>query len=86
MNAFVEPEERPIETLTVDDRVETDQIAALRTTRLRRDSGEVERCLNELARAAATCENLVVPLLAGGPRPCIGRRDHERAGGRLHSV
>jgi methylmalonyl-CoA mutase N-terminal domain/subunit len=64
VNTFVEPDLKPIETLTVDGRVESDQIAALRTTRLRRDSGEVERCLNELGRAAATCENLVVPLLA----------------------
>jgi methylmalonyl-CoA mutase, N-terminal domain len=63
LNAFIEPDEKPIETLTVDGQVETDQIAALRASRLRREAGEVERCLGELARAAATRENLVAPLL-----------------------
>src|SRR5262249_41259952 len=46
VNAFVEPDEPSIETLAVDGRVEADQIAALEATRLRRDSGEIERCLN----------------------------------------
>jgi methylmalonyl-CoA mutase N-terminal domain/subunit len=63
VNAFVEPDEKPIETLSVDGRVEADQIAALRANRLRRDSGEVQRCLNQLARAADTRENLLPPIL-----------------------
>ena len=86
MNAFVEPDLKPIETLTVDARVETDQIGALEASRRRRDSGEVSRCLGELARAAATCENLVGPILrAAHARASVGE-NHERHGGCLHSV
>jgi methylmalonyl-CoA mutase, N-terminal domain len=73
MNAFVEPDLKPIEVLTVDGQVEIVQIAALRASRGRRDAGEVERCLAELARAAATCENLVGPLLqAAHARASVG--------------
>ncbi len=59
VNAFVEPDEKPMEILTVDDQVERDQIAALRATRGRRDAGEVGRCLGELAAAATTNQNLM---------------------------
>jgi methylmalonyl-CoA mutase N-terminal domain/subunit len=73
LNAFVEPDERPMEILTVDDQVERDQIRALRATRERRDAGLVRRCLGELARAAGSRENLVGPLLqAAGARATVG--------------
>jgi methylmalonyl-CoA mutase, N-terminal domain len=73
LNAFVEPNEKPMETLTVDDQVETEQVAALRASRGRRNAGDVERCLAELARAAATGENLVGPLLeAAHSRASVG--------------
>ena len=36
VNAFVEPDEKPMEVLTVDGQVEHDQIAALRAIRGRR--------------------------------------------------
>jgi methylmalonyl-CoA mutase N-terminal domain/subunit len=73
LNAFVEPDEQPIELLTVDGQVETVQIAALLASRGRRDAGEVERSLAELARAAATSENLVGPLLrAAHARASVG--------------
>ena len=73
LNAFVEPDEKPIEVLTVDGQVETVQIAALRASRGRRDAALVERCLAELARAAATRENLVGPLLqAAHARASVG--------------
>ncbi len=53
INAFVEPDEQPIETLTVDGQVERDQIAALRASRSRADAGERKRCLGEVRRVAA---------------------------------
>ncbi len=86
VNAFVEPDEKPMEVLTVDGQVEQDQIAALRATRGRREAGEVRRCLGELGRAAATSQNLMVPLARGRPCPCQRRRDHERPGGRFRPV
>ena len=73
VNAFVEADEKPMETLTVDDRVERDQIAALRATRGRVEAGELRRCLDEVRRAAATSQNLVGPLLqAAHARASVG--------------
>ena len=62
-----------METLTVDDRVESDQIATLRATRGRVEAGELRRCLDEVRRAAATSQNLVGPLLqAAHARASVG--------------
>ena len=73
VNAFVEPDEKPMETLTVDDQVERDQIAALRASRGRVDAGEMQRCLGDVRRAAATSQNLVGPLLqAAHARASVG--------------
>jgi methylmalonyl-CoA mutase N-terminal domain/subunit len=73
LNAFVEPDEKPIEILTVDSQVEKDQIAALRARRIGRQHGQWQRCLGELARAAATNQNLVEPLLeAAHARASVG--------------
>jgi methylmalonyl-CoA mutase, N-terminal domain len=73
LNAFVEPDQKPMEVLTVDGQVEQDQIARLRTTRSRREGGEVARSLGELGRAAATNRNLMGPLLeAAHARASVG--------------
>ena len=64
VNAFVEPESKAMEVLTVDGQVEHDQLAALFTARGRREAGAVMRCLDELRRVAATSENLMGPLIA----------------------
>ena len=73
LNSFVQADEKPMATLTVDSQVEHDQIAALRATRGRRDTGEVGRCLSELGRAAATNRNLMGPLLeAAHARASVG--------------
>jgi methylmalonyl-CoA mutase N-terminal domain/subunit len=63
VNAFVEADEKPMETHTVDDPVERDQIDTLRATRSRVDAGELRRCLDEVRRAADRSQNLVGPLL-----------------------
>jgi methylmalonyl-CoA mutase N-terminal domain/subunit len=73
LNAFVEPDEKRIETLTVDGRVEQDQIAALRASRDRVEAGELRRCLGEVRRAADTGRNLVGPLIqAAHARGSVG--------------
>jgi methylmalonyl-CoA mutase N-terminal domain/subunit len=73
VNAFVEADEKPVETLTVDDSVERDQIDTLRATRRRVDAGELRRCLDEVRRAADTSQNLVGPLLqAAHARASVG--------------
>src|SRR5579884_3101805 len=58
VNAFQEPEEKPIETLVVGDSVEKEQLAALAQLKQRRDGGAVARCLAEVRRVAGTTENL----------------------------
>ncbi len=73
VNAFVEPDERPLETLVVDNQVEKQQIAALRAQGQGRRSGEIERCLAAVRRAAAANENLLAPLLeAARARASVG--------------
>ena len=73
LNAFVEPDQKPMEVLTVDGQVEQDQVAALRVTRARRDAAELGRCLGELGRAAAANRNLMGPLLeAAHARASVG--------------
>jgi methylmalonyl-CoA mutase N-terminal domain/subunit len=74
VNAFVEPDEKPIETLIVDDLAERSQIAALAERRARADASEIERCLARVRRAAAAQENLVGPLLeAARARASVGQ-------------
>jgi methylmalonyl-CoA mutase N-terminal domain/subunit len=73
VNAFVEPEEKPIDLLTVGGQVESDQIAALRATRSRRSDGDVRHSLQELRHAAAASQNLLGPLLqAAQARASVG--------------
>jgi methylmalonyl-CoA mutase N-terminal domain/subunit len=56
-------EEKPIETLRVDDSVERSQAARLRKLRAERSGAEVERRLNSLRHAAEGDENLMPHLL-----------------------
>jgi methylmalonyl-CoA mutase N-terminal domain/subunit len=73
VNAFVETDPKPMDVLTVDGQVEQDQIASLRATRARRDGTQVRRSLSELARLAATNQNLMAPLLdAAHARASVG--------------
>jgi methylmalonyl-CoA mutase, N-terminal domain len=64
VNAFVEPDEKPLEVHTVDAQVEREQVAGLQSIRRRRASGEVQGCLNALRHAADSNQNLLDPLLA----------------------
>jgi methylmalonyl-CoA mutase N-terminal domain/subunit len=74
VNAFVEPDEKAIETLVVDDQAERSQIAALTARRARADASEIERCLAGVRRAAAGKENVVGPLLeAAKARASVGQ-------------
>jgi methylmalonyl-CoA mutase, N-terminal domain len=70
VNAFVEPEEKPIETLRVDEAVEKEQVAALRQVRQRRDAEAARRSLAEVRRVAATTENLMPALLEAARARC----------------
>jgi methylmalonyl-CoA mutase N-terminal domain/subunit len=59
INAFQEYEEKPIETLVIDETVETEQIACLRRVKAKRDTETVRRALEEVRRVAGTSQNLM---------------------------
>jgi methylmalonyl-CoA mutase N-terminal domain/subunit len=70
VNAFVEPDEKPIETLVIDDSVEKEQVAKLAGIKARRESAAVRRCLDDVKRVAATKENLMPALLEAARARC----------------
>jgi methylmalonyl-CoA mutase N-terminal domain/subunit len=70
VNAFVEPDEKPIETLVIDDTVEKEQVAKLKGIKARRDGEAVRRCLGQVRRVAATKENLMPVLLEAAEARC----------------
>ena len=63
VNAFVEGEEQPLETLSIDKEVGARQIAKLEDLRQRRDQAEVNQTLENLRRAAEATVNLMPPIL-----------------------
>jgi methylmalonyl-CoA mutase N-terminal domain/subunit len=64
VNAFIEPDEKLLEIRTVDAEVEREQIAALHSVREQADKTEIQRCLADVRRAAATNQNLVEIIIA----------------------
>jgi methylmalonyl-CoA mutase, N-terminal domain len=64
VNDFIAKEERTIPTLRIDAEIERSQIARLNTLRAKRDSSRTKAALAELARRAATTENLLPAILA----------------------
>jgi methylmalonyl-CoA mutase N-terminal domain/subunit len=63
VNDFKVEEERPITILRVEEQIARDQIERLKAFRLRRDSARVKTVLAELARRAASAENLLPAIL-----------------------
>jgi methylmalonyl-CoA mutase N-terminal domain/subunit len=63
VNAFVQPDDEPIEVLKIDDSVEQEQIASLRGIVGRRDTTAWRRSLDQLRRDAASERNLMPALL-----------------------
>jgi len=64
VNDFIAEEERTIPTLRIDPEIERTQIARLNALRAKRDSTRTKSALAELARRAATSENLLPAILA----------------------
>ena len=63
VNAFVEPEERPISTLYIDHEVREQQSEKLALLRQERDSKAAQSALERLRAAAEGTENLMPPIL-----------------------
>jgi methylmalonyl-CoA mutase N-terminal domain/subunit len=70
VNAFVESDEKPLETLQIDDTVEKEQTARLRERKARRDADAVRRSLDAVRKTAATTENLMPVLLEAARARC----------------
>jgi methylmalonyl-CoA mutase N-terminal domain/subunit len=81
VNAFVEPAEKPIPILKVNESVEREHVAALRRTKENRSADSVRRALDVVRRAAESQTNLVEPLLsAAGARATVGELMNAMAG------
>jgi methylmalonyl-CoA mutase N-terminal domain/subunit len=70
VNAFQEAEEKPIETLVIDDTVEKEQAARLRERKSQRDNEAVRKMLDQMRRVAATKENLMPTLIEAAEARC----------------
>lgn len=70
VNAFAETDEKPIDTLQIDDTPEREQTAALKKLKGQRDSREVQRVLADIRRVAATKENLMPVVLEAAKLRC----------------
>jgi methylmalonyl-CoA mutase N-terminal domain/subunit len=73
VNAFCEPEQKPIDLLEFDGSAEDEQLAALRRVKERRSRDDWQRAMDEVKRAASEERNLVPPLLdAAVARATVG--------------
>ncbi|MBI4261666.1 MAG: methylmalonyl-CoA mutase, partial [Actinobacteria bacterium] len=63
VNAFVDPDEPPIDTLIITPETEMSQVKAVQAMRADRDGERAERALGALRAVAATEENLMPALV-----------------------
>ena len=70
VNAFVEPDHKPIETLEIDESAEKMQLADLRRVKKQRDAGAMARALDSVRRTAKSSENLMPVLLDAARARC----------------
>jgi methylmalonyl-CoA mutase N-terminal domain/subunit len=70
VNAFQEDQEKPIETLVVDESVEKEQVAALQKIKQARDRQAVEKALMSVRETSASKNNLLPILLDAARARC----------------
>jgi methylmalonyl-CoA mutase N-terminal domain/subunit len=70
VNAFQQADDKPLETLQIDETVERDQLAALKKAKERRGNEAVQRSLNNVRRVAETKNNLMPTLLDAARTRC----------------
>jgi methylmalonyl-CoA mutase, N-terminal domain len=70
INAFQEKDEKPLETLIIDDTPEREQRSALHERKTKRDTAAVQRLLAEIRRVAATTTNLMPTLIEAAQVRC----------------
>jgi methylmalonyl-CoA mutase N-terminal domain/subunit len=73
VNAYQEAEEKPLEILSIDHAVETEQIASLCKRKVDRSTEEMNRALDGVRRAAEAGENVMPSLIdAARARATVG--------------
>jgi methylmalonyl-CoA mutase N-terminal domain/subunit len=70
VNAFVESDEKPFDTQGMDEKVEGEQLAALKKIKAARDAEAVRRSLAEVRRVAGTKTNLMPAFLEAARARC----------------
>lgn len=70
VNAFQQADQKPIETLVIDESVEKEQIGRLKQIRARRDGERAQAMLDQIRRIAATKENLMPALVEAAEARC----------------
>jgi methylmalonyl-CoA mutase N-terminal domain/subunit len=70
VNAFQEAEEKPIETLEIDEAVEREQVGRLKQIKAKRDGEQVRKMLDQIRRVAAMKENLMPTLIDAARARC----------------
>ncbi|MHB1424689.1 MAG: acyl-CoA mutase large subunit family protein [Gemmataceae bacterium] len=70
VNAFQESEDKPLETLAIDEAVEKEQVALLKQIKSKRDGEQVRKMLERIRRLAATKENLMPALVEAARVRC----------------
>jgi methylmalonyl-CoA mutase N-terminal domain/subunit len=70
VNAFTETDEKPVDTLIIDDQPEKEQLAALKKLKGQRDNQAVQRILNDVRRVAGTKQNLMPIVLEAAHARC----------------
>ena len=70
VNAFVETDEKPLETLLLDESIEKEQVASLAKIKTARDNAAVARQLGEIKKVAATTQNMMPVLLEAARLRC----------------
>lgn len=70
VNAFREPDEKPLETLVLDETVEREQVTHLGKIKAAREAAAVGKALAEVRRVAGTSQNLMPALLDAAEARC----------------
>jgi methylmalonyl-CoA mutase N-terminal domain/subunit len=70
VNAFQQADEKPIETLVVDESVEKEQVAELARIKSKRDGAAVRRTLDAVQRSATSGANIMPALLDAAQARC----------------
>jgi len=77
VTAFQQTEEKPLETLVIDESVEPEQVESLWRIKAKRSNEDVRRTLDKVKQAAATTQNVLPALLdATRARATVGEIMH----------